>query len=104
MTLLFAGFLVEVSSIVSFLRWIQYFSIFRYASNALLINEYRGLTLCQPNNTNVCTTTGEEILTELHLRHSTSWDLWKNFLALILIAAGFLILSFIQLLRIKKTK
>ena len=39
LTLLFSGFLVEISSIVAFLRWIQYFSIFRYGSNALLINE-----------------------------------------------------------------
>ena len=104
LTLLFSGFLVEISSIVAFLRWIQYFSIFRYGSSALLINEFRDLTLCLSNNTNVCNKTGEENLTEIKLEHSTNWGLWKNFVALISIAIGCLILSYIQLRRIKKTK
>ena len=103
LTLIFGGFLVEISSVVGFLRWIQYFSIFRYGSNALLINEFTGLTLCSSNDTTVCTRSGEEVLDELKLRHSTDWDLWKNFVALISITVGFLLLSYIQLRRLKKT-
>jgi ABC-type multidrug transport system permease subunit len=104
LTLIFSGFLVENSSVISFLRWIEYFSIFRYASNILLINEYMGLTLCSANNTNICQTDGSDILTELEIEHSTSWDLWKNFVALALITIGLLILTYVQLRRIKKTK
>ncbi|CAF3356653.1 unnamed protein product, partial [Rotaria sp. Silwood2] len=58
LTLVFGGFLVEISFVLSFLQWIQYFSIFRYGSNALLINEFIGLTLCLPNNTNICVKDG----------------------------------------------
>ncbi|CAF2896306.1 unnamed protein product [Rotaria sp. Silwood2] len=101
LTLVFGGFLVEISSVLSFLQWIQYFSIFRYGSNALLINEFIGLTLCLPNNTNICVKDGTEVLTELHVEHSTNWDLWKNFVALISITIGFLSLAYVQLRRIK---
>jgi ABC-type multidrug transport system permease subunit len=104
LTLVFGGFLVDISSVVSFLRWIQYFSIFRYAANLLLINEFMGLTLCLPNNTQICQTNGSDILTELNIDHSTSWDLWKNVVALASITIGFLVLAYVQLRRIKKTK
>ncbi len=104
LTLVFGGFLVDISSVVSFLRWIQYFSIFRYAANLLLINEFMGLTLCLSNNTQICQTNGSDILTELNIDHSTSWDLWKNFVALASITIGFLVLAYVQLRRIKKTK
>ncbi len=104
LTLVFGGFLVDISSVVSFLRWIQYLSIFRYAANLLLINEFMGLTFCLSNNTQICQTNGSEILTELNIEHSTSWDLWKNFVALALITIGLLILTYVQLRRIKKTK
>ncbi len=63
-----------------------------------------GLTLCSANNTNICQTDGSDILTELEIEHSTSWDLWKNFVALALITIGLLILTYVQLRRIKKTK
>ncbi len=104
MTLVFGGFLVDISSVVSFLRWIQYVSIFRYAANLLLINEFMGLTLCLSNNTQICQTNGSDILIELNIEHSTSWDLWKNFVALASITIGFLVLAYVQLRRIKKNK
>lgn len=104
LTLVFGGFLVEISTVLGFLRWIQYISIFRYGSNALLINEFTGLTLCLPNNTNICIQNGTDVLTELNVEHGTNWDLWKNFLAIICMAVGFLALTYIQLRRIKKTK
>jgi ATP-binding cassette subfamily G (WHITE) protein 2 len=96
--------LVDISSVVSFLRWIQYISIFRYAANLLLINEFMGLTLCLTNNTQICQTNGSEILTQLNIDHSNNWDLWKNFVALASITIGFLLLAYAQLRRIKKTK
>lgn len=103
MTLLFSGLLVEVSTVVVFLRWIQYISIFAYGSNALLINEFSGLTLCA-NGSSVCNTTGASILTDLDITYSSDWDLWKNCVALVGIIIAFLTLAYIQLRRMKKTK
>ena len=101
---MFSGFLVEINSVVVFLQWIQYFSIFRYATNILTINEYSGLTLCAANDTTYCSSTGDDILTQLKVDHATHWDLWKNFLALGCLSIGFLTLTYIQLRRVKKTK
>ena len=36
--------------------------------------------------------------------HETEWDLWKNIMALAIIAVGLLIIAYIQLRRIKKLK
>jgi hypothetical protein len=86
------------------LRWIQWISAIRYASNLLAINEFRNLKLCLSNNTSVCPFTGEQVLTERQIDHTTQWDMWKNFLALSSMAIVFLLLAYIQLLRIKKQK
>ena len=48
--------------------------------------------------------TGDDVLDAQEIDHGTAWDLWRNFLALALMAVGFFALAFIQLLRIKKTK
>jgi ATP-binding cassette subfamily G (WHITE) protein 2 len=102
--MLFSGFLIDLSSIVSFLRWIQWLSVFRYASNVLAINEFRNLTLCLSSHSDTCLITGETILSQRHITYSTSWDIWKNILALLLIILIFFLMAFIQLLRIKKFK
>jgi hypothetical protein len=86
------------------LRWIQWISAIRYASNLLAINEFRNLKLCLSNNTSVCPFAGEQVLTERQIDHTTQWDMWKNFLALSSMAIVFLLLAYIQLLRIKKQK
>lgn len=104
LTLIFSGFLVKISSVLGFLEWIQYFSIFRYASNILSINEFRGLTFCMQNHTNICPRTGEDVLTEWEIEHDTNWDLWKNFVALGAMSIGFLALTYLQLRFMKKTK
>ncbi|CAF3296178.1 unnamed protein product [Rotaria socialis] len=103
-TLIFSGFLVEISSVVVFVRWIQYFSIFRYGINALSINEFMGLTFCYSTNSTVCTETGADVLSGLNVDHGTDWDLWKNCVALSVITVGFLTLTYVQLRRMKKTK
>ena len=102
--MMFSGFLVDLSSIFASLRWIQWVSAIRYASNILAINEFRNLKLCLSNNTGVCPLTGEQVLTQHEIDHTTDWDMWKNFLALSMMAVVFLILAYIQLLRIKKQK
>ena len=104
LTLIFSGFLVEINSVLAFLQWIQYLSIFRYSTNILSINEYKGLTLCLANQTDVCPKTGNDVLNELNIEHANSWNFWQNYLALGIISLGFLLLTYIQLRRMKKTK
>ncbi|CAF3991854.1 unnamed protein product, partial [Rotaria sp. Silwood1] len=58
--MLFSGLLINISSILSFLRWIQWISVFRYASNVLAINEFRNLTLCLPYDIDQCSMKGED--------------------------------------------
>lgn len=103
LTLVFSGFLVDVSSVVSFLSWIKWISIFRYSNNIFAINEFVGLTLYSKNNTEP-PLNGIEILKEQNIEYSIQWDLWKNFVALAGITLSFLILAYIQLFRMKKTK
>jgi hypothetical protein len=102
--MLFSGFLINLASIVPVLRWIQWLSVFRYASNVLAINEFRNLTLCLSSDTEMCFMKGEDVLSRRHISYSTTWDVWKNILALLLISAAFLLMAYIQLLRMKKYK
>jgi len=102
--MLFSGFLIDLKSIVAFLRWIQWISVFHYASNVLAINEFQNLTLCLSSHSDLCLMTGEEILSRRHISYSTKWDIWKNILALLLITITFFLMAYIQLLRIKKFK
>lgn len=102
--MMFSGFLIDLSSVFKWLSWIQWISAFRYASNILTINEFQGLRFCLANLTEICPITGESILDKRGLPHSNAWDLWKNFLALTLMAILFFLLAYIQLVRTKKTK
>ncbi|CAM4863354.1 unnamed protein product [Rotaria socialis] len=104
LTLVFSGYLVEVDSVVIFLSWIKWISIFRYSTNIFSINEFSGLQLCLKNNTNICPLDGKTILKDQKIEYTSEWDLWKNFVALAGIMLGFLTLTYIQLRRMKKTK
>ncbi|CAF0981444.1 unnamed protein product [Rotaria sordida] len=99
-----SGFLVDLDSIFSFLRWIKWISAFHYSGNLLTINEFRNLTFCLSNNTRICTLQGEQILTQRHIVHDTDWDMWKNLLAIAILALVFFFMAYVQLLRIKKVK
>lgn len=108
--MVFGGLLVNVSDIVVWLRWLQYFSIFRYGLNALAINELTGLTFCLPDTENITGTPcldhieGEAYFEEQAIDYGTPWDLWKNIVAQAIITFGLLLLSYIQLVRTKKLK
>jgi ATP-binding cassette subfamily G (WHITE) protein 2 len=99
--LVFTGFLVDVTNIVKFLAWIKWISLFRYASNVITINEFTQLKLCLINNTNICRINGEQILDNYKIDYLTTWDLWKNFVALAAITFFFFALAFIQLARVQ---
>lgn len=105
MTLIaFSGYILEIPSIVEFLAWIKWVSVFRYAANILSINEFTNLTLCLTNNTNICPLKGEDILKDQSIDYLKSWDLWKNFVAMGIMTFVCLFLSYVQLLRTRKTK
>jgi ATP-binding cassette subfamily G (WHITE) protein 2 len=104
--MVFGGFLVEISSVVNFLSWIKWISIFRYSFNIININEFSGLQLCiKEGNSTICSINGTSIIHNVsHIEYETQWDLWKNFVALGSMAVIFFMLAYIQLLRMKKTK
>lgn len=101
----FNGFLIDLNSVFVWLSWIQWISAFRYGFNVVVINEFNNnITFCLSNATSVCPTSGYDVLNERGIDHATSWDMWKYFFALCMMALTFFILAFIQLIRIKKTK
>lgn len=102
--MVFSGFLIDLQSIFASLRWMQWFSAFRYATNLLTINEFRNLTFCATNSTQYCLLKGEEVLEQRGIPYEHAWDIWKNLVALALMIVSFLSLSFVQLIRMKKVK
>jgi hypothetical protein len=70
----------------------------------LTINEFRSITFCLANMTSTCPTNGTDILNQNQIAYETHWDRWQNIFAITLMAAGFFLLAFIQLVRMKKTK
>lgn len=103
--MVFGGFLVKISSVVEFLSWIKWISIFRYSINIMNINEFSGLTLCLQNNTSICPFNGTDIIrNRANIEYNSQWDLWKNFVALHSMTLIFFTLAYLQLLRMKKTK
>ncbi len=102
--MVFSGFLVELTSVFSFLRWIQWVSAFRYASNVLTINEFRNLQFCLNNQTNVCPLSGNDVLQERSIAHASNWDMWNYFFALVAMAILSFLMAYVKLLLIKKMK
>ncbi|XP_071488002.1 broad substrate specificity ATP-binding cassette transporter ABCG2-like [Diadema antillarum] len=95
----FGGVLVNTASVGDWIEWLKYFSVIRYAFNALSINEFRGLTFCRANST-FCIT-GEDYLSDLDIGH-TEWDLWQNHVAMACFIVGLFFLCYIQLLRVPR--
>lgn len=102
--MVFSGFLIDLKSVFGFLQWIQWLSAFRYATNIISINEFRGLKFCLANQTNICPLIGEEVLINRDISHQTDWDMWSNLVALLIMICFFLTMTYIQLLRMKKYK
>lgn len=101
--MIFAGLLVNLPSIASWLAWLKYFSIPRYGLSALQVNEFVGLNFCQGlNSTDVppaCT--GEYFLQEQGVDYST-WGFWQNHLALGVMTVCFLTIAYLKLRFIRK--
>ncbi|XP_039920538.1 broad substrate specificity ATP-binding cassette transporter ABCG2 [Hirundo rustica] len=111
--ILFSGLLVNLTSILSWLSWLKYFSIPRYGMTALQINEFTGLTFCGSSNDTVLSSdsiyrqtgqlicTGEDYLKSQGIEAST-WGLWQNHLALACMTFIFLTIAYLKLRFMKK--
>ncbi|XP_062349075.1 broad substrate specificity ATP-binding cassette transporter ABCG2 [Cinclus cinclus] len=110
--IIFSGLLVNLTTVLSWLSWLKYFSIPRYGMTALQINELVGLNFCGSNNTVlssdstyrltghiVCT--GEEYLESQGIDPSP-WGLWQNHLALACMTLIFLTIAYLKLHFMKK--
>ncbi|KAK0051150.1 ATP-binding cassette sub-family G member 2 [Biomphalaria pfeifferi] len=101
--MLFSGLLINVGDLGDWISWIKYLSVFRYSLNALEINELKGQEFCSSANSTDCIN-GEVYLQLQKISYENPWDLWQNEAALGIMIAGYLILAYIQLRRIKKLK
>ncbi|NXW31305.1 ABCG2 protein, partial [Phaetusa simplex] len=116
--IIFSGLLVNLTSIMSWLSWLQYFSIPRYGMTALQINELSGLNFCGSASRDLpryfkptefinvpvfirrpCT--GDEYLKRQGI-DATSWGLWQNHLALACMTVIFIIIAYLKLHFMKK--
>jgi len=127
-SILFAGLLLNVETVLPWLAWIKYLSIANYGFSGLAINEFRGETFsdCLTNSTappsggtSDCTTfytdpttgqlcysiTGECFLSsQLGIGDGSAlsdWDLWQNYVAVFAISMGMFFLTYVQLARTK---
>lgn len=100
--MIFTGLLVNLPSIVSWLAWLKYLSIPRYGFSALQINEFVGLNFSQTmNGTFLFSRPGEAVLEEQGVDYST-WGLWQNHVALMVMTGIFLSIAYLKLRFIKK--
>ncbi|NXL52856.1 ABCG2 protein, partial [Podilymbus podiceps] len=108
--IIFSGLLVNLTSIMSWLSWLKYFSIPRYGLTALQINELTGLNFCTSGNitnfTNVFVfirrwCTGDDYLRNQGIDVS-SWGLWQNHVALACMTVIFLTIAYLKLHFMKK--
>ncbi|XP_075716828.1 broad substrate specificity ATP-binding cassette transporter ABCG2 isoform X1 [Rhinoderma darwinii] len=106
--IIFSGLLVNVTSIMSWLSWLKYFSIPRYGLTALQANEFPGLMFCKNVTETECNpsdptflTTGDGYLSNQGIDSST-WGLWQNHLALAIMTLIFLTIAYLKLHFMKK--
>ncbi|XP_065318984.1 broad substrate specificity ATP-binding cassette transporter ABCG2-like [Gordionus sp. m RMFG-2023] len=107
--MVFGGLFVNLQSISPKIRWLKYFSIFRYAYNALLINEIKDASFCGAEKNFVSNGTeepacvyGNNYLESQGIPYKTRWNLWSNHFALFCMILIFWCFSYIQLRRLRK--
>lgn len=73
LSILFGGFYISIDSLPIVANWIPYITIFRWAYQALSINEFKGLNFsCDSTDTTQCILTGEEVLETLDFANHTT--------------------------------
>ncbi|KAL5017918.1 hypothetical protein ScPMuIL_003640 [Solemya velum] len=100
--MIFSGLLVNLDSVVEWLAWIRWLSIFRYGINALSINEMKDMTFHRYDNKTQNCATGNQYLDLQGIPYDTEWDLWVNIVGLIGISLVSMTGAYIQLRRMKK--
>ncbi|XP_065904844.1 broad substrate specificity ATP-binding cassette transporter ABCG2-like isoform X3 [Dysidea avara] len=104
--MIFGGFFVSLNTVPSWVTWLQWLSYFKYTYAILLENELENteFTYCARYNGTVCLfTTVEEGNDYLENLNFHQYNIYWNFLGLGLLALALFILTYIFLLRIKKT-
>lgn len=99
--MVFGGVLINLKSVLSWLAWIKYISIFRYAIESLEINELHNMEFSCPRNTTNCLRFGDQYL---KLQGVNVDDLWYNELALAVMTVIIMGFAYIALRLIKKEK
>lgn len=108
--MIFSGLLVNLTTIASWLSWLQYFSIPRYGYTALQYNEFLGQDFCGGLNTTANSTCGDSYLMtctgNAYLERQgidlSPWGLWSNHVALACMIVIFLTIAYLKLLFLKK--
>lgn len=100
--MLFSGFLVNNSSVPVYFRWVQYMSPTKYAFNALMQNEFTGLTFanCDVNDpaNAVHKCSGDFVLKSLGM--SNGLTIWEDFAFLISSYLFLMVLAYLALFRL----
>ncbi|KAI6650413.1 ATP-binding cassette sub-family G member 2 isoform X2 [Oopsacas minuta] len=119
--IIFAGNLINITSLPIWIQWVQYLSIFRLGLSSLLVNELVGLEFCLDyfreitmdkscfNATynlgdNVISTieTGEKYLESQGILYAEPFDVWRGIIGLALYAIILMILAYTALRTLKK--
>ena len=100
--MLFSGFLVRLADIPKWLHWLEHFSFFKYGLANLQINELQGMefTGCGYFKNSTCEVTGDLYLETQEIEANMA-TIWINMAILGGITCFLLLLSYIQLRRIK---
>jgi len=101
--MLFGGFFINDGSIPEWINWMKYLSWFKYGNEALMINQWEGVTdfVCPANesidNPNVepCITKGEQVL---HIFGFEKENFWMNVICMSVLIVVFKTLAFLALL------
>uniref|UniRef100_H2Z7M0 ABC transporter domain-containing protein n=1 Tax=Ciona savignyi TaxID=51511 RepID=H2Z7M0_CIOSA len=83
--MLFGGFLVNIGTLLDWLEWVKYVSIFRYGINVIFVKAFSFFS-----------TTGEIYMEAQGIEYGV-WGLWVNIVALGSMCFGFLFLAYIQM-------
>ena len=100
--LIFSGYMVDLRTMKEWLSWLQWISACRYASNVLVINEFRNLQFCSSETYEHCPLNGSTILDRYSLVYVSDWDLWKYLFMLICMILFLFGLALLSIYRIKK--
>jgi ATP-binding cassette, subfamily G (WHITE), eye pigment precursor transporter len=99
--LIFGGFFLNAGSVPSYFTWLSYLSWFRYGNEALMINQWTGVTNITCANSTTCPNSGEIILKTYNF---TPDDFYWDILALFVLIAVLRFGAYLFLLKKSRSK